>query len=255
MTGKMLRAARSGAMCILRRKLPTDSTPDRPREALSLVGDGDELDLVADVERVFAIKFDHAELEHCLTAGNLRDAVWRHMQARQSPENLRCMTAMAFHAVRRALMAGGAPRTVRLTDRLDSFAQKPRDFAWAVKQQTSLIVNFSGGPLSLAGTYMQLAWLPLIGGLISAHFGLMLASAAVAASGMLAMRLDPLSFADDTVAVVTKRAAWKNFGLLAARGARFDERSVWQTLLHVLADHSDCQPEEIGPDTHLIQQR
>jgi hypothetical protein len=255
MAGKILRAACSGATCILRRRLPPEGAPGQPREALSLIGDGDELDLTADVERSFAIKFGIAELEHCLTAGDLRDAVWRHMQSRQSPGNLRCMTAMAFHALRRVLMAGGAARTIRLTDRLDSFAQKPRDLARALRRQTSLSVDFRGGPLGLAGGYMQLAWLPLIGGLVTAHFGVTLASAAVAACGMLAMRLDPWSFGNDTVADLTRRAAAKNFGLLAARGGRFDEHSVWQTLRHVLADHSDCRPDEIGLDTHLIQQR
>ena len=102
---------------------------------------------------------------------------------------------------------------------------------------------------------MQLAWVPLIVGVVTAHLGLMLASAAVVVFGMLAIRLDPLSFASDTVADVTRRMATKNFGVLASRGARFDEHSVWQTLCHILADYSDYRPDEIGPATFLIQQR
>lgn len=255
MAGKKLQAACTGAMCILRRKLPPQGEPGQPREALGLIGDGDELDLTADAERIFAIKFDPADLERCLTVGDLRDAVWRHLKPRQGAQNPRCMTAMAFYALRRVLVAGGAPRNIRLADRLDGFALKPRELARALKDEASLTLEFSEGPLGLAGGYMQLAWVPLIGGLITGYLTVTLASAAVAACGMLAMRLDPLSFANDTVGDITRRVAWNNFGLLAARGARFDERSVWRTLTRILADHSDCDPEEIAPGTFLIQQR
>ena len=133
MAAKILHAACSGVMRIIRRRLPPEGTPDRPREAVSLISDGDEEDLVADVEQVFDVKFSIPELERCLTVGDLRDAVWRHMERRRTYENLRCMTAMAFYALRRALMADGTPRTIRLSDRLDSLARKPRDLARVVK--------------------------------------------------------------------------------------------------------------------------
>ena len=80
------------------------------RKSLDLVGDGDELELIEDVEEIFAIKFADAELEACRTAGDLNDIVWRHLSEHADASNSRCMSAMAFHALRRSLVSAGAGR-------------------------------------------------------------------------------------------------------------------------------------------------
>ena len=78
------------------------------RKSLNLVGDGDESDLIKDLEDIFAIKFAVAELAACRTAGDLNGILWRHLSRRAGSDNVRCMDAIAFYALRSVLVSAGA---------------------------------------------------------------------------------------------------------------------------------------------------
>jgi hypothetical protein len=222
-------------------------------QSLDLVGDGDELEIVLAVEDAFAIKFTNDQLEYCLTAGDLNGAVWAHMSGRAGADNLRCMNAMAFNTLRRALVANGAPRNIRPADRLEGFGMRPRELSRALRQETGLALGFGLGTVGNAGAIALLAGAACVLLGIVWHW-LFAAAVLLFAAFAILVRLDSGSYEGcETVAEAAARIAASNFGALAAGGGRFDAASVWQTLRETLAAYCDVHAEEIGPDTRLIQ--
>lgn len=70
---------------------------------LDLVGDGDELDLLWDVEAAFEVKIDNEEAEQIFTIGDLRDVLLRKLGADGERRRSACLTAVAFYRLRRAI--------------------------------------------------------------------------------------------------------------------------------------------------------
>jgi hypothetical protein len=222
------------------------------REALDLAGDGDELRLIDDLEGVFAIKFADAELEACRTAGDLNEIVWRHLSGRADAGNVRCMNAMALYALRRTLMAAGAGRKIRPTDRLDRFSITPRNLASALLKQTGLVVRFASGALGKAGQWAALAAFALAVAGLEWH-GLLVLAPVLGLGGWLLMERDQGSFAGcETLADAAARLSERNFGKLVEQGARPDPPGVWLALCQSLSWHGNCPANEIGPATLLI---
>ena len=223
------------------------------RKSLNLGGDGDELELIIDVEEIFGIKFTDAELEACRTAGDLNEAVWRHLSGRGGGDNIRCMNAMAFYALRRALTPAGAGRKIRLSDPLDSFAQTPKQLASALQQKTGLKLRLVLGKLGTAGALMILAGIACLLLAIKWH-ALLIGAAALFLGARFLLKRDSGAYKRGckTVGDAAVNIAADNFGLLAGRGARFDAKSVWQALCAALSWYGDCPVDEIGPGTLLI---
>ncbi len=223
------------------------------RKSLGLAGDGDELDLIQDLEEVFAIKFTDAELEACRTAGDLNDIVWRHLSGRSGADNIRCMNAMAFYALRRALISVGTRRKIGLPDRLDSFAITPKDLASALQQQTGLKLAFVLGALGTAGEFMIVAGIVCL--LLAMKWHALLIGAGVLFLGArILLKRDSGAYKDGCVTVgdASVAIAADNFGRLAGKGARFDAGNVWRVLCAALSSHGECPAKEIGPGTLLI---
>lgn len=220
------------------------------RESLDLVGDGDELELTVDLEDIFAVKFTNAELEACRTAGDLDDIVWRHLSEHADAGNIRCMSAMAFHALRR--LSAGAGRKIRPSDRLDGFAITPKDLSSAVRQQTGLTISFAPGRLGRASAWLMLA------AVIALLLGIEWHAFFIVAGGLFIfgwalLKRDSGSYEGcETVADAAAKISASNFGRLAGRGASFDPKSTWQALRKALSRHGDCPEDEIGPGTLLI---
>jgi hypothetical protein len=222
------------------------------RKSLDLVGDGDELELIIDVEEIFAIKFTDAELEACRTAGDLNDIVWQHLSQHADAGNSRCMSAMAFHALRRSLVPAGAGRKIRPSDRLDGFAMTPKDLSSAVRQQTGLTISFARGRLGRASAWLMLAAVITLLLGIAWHALFIVAGGLYIFARVLSKR-DSGSFEGcEIVANAVTEISASNFGRLAGRGANFDPKSTWQALRKALSRHGDCPEDEIGPGTLLI---
>ena len=122
------------------------------RKSLDLDGDLDQVELILDLEEIFAIKFTDAELEACRTAGDLNDIVWRHLSgaaARESPLHERDGVLLLAPRPR----IGGRRAQVRLTDRLDSFAITPNDLASLLQQQSGLKLSLPLGRLGRTGLF------------------------------------------------------------------------------------------------------
>ena len=221
-------------------------------KSLGLVGDGDELDLIQDIESVFGVAFADAELEAGRTVGDLNEALWRHMSARVEAGNVRCMNAMAFNALRRVLVAADASRNIRHSDRLESFGMKPKELSRAIHGKTGLVLGFALGRLGNAGTIAVLAGIACVLLGIAWH-GLFAAALALFLCAWAAFRLDTGSYEGcETVGDATAKIAVANFGALADRGGRFDAGSVWLALRETVAHNTGCPELEIGPDTLVM---
>jgi hypothetical protein len=222
------------------------------RKSLDLDGDLDQVELILDLEEIFAIKFADAELEACATAGDLNDIVWRHLSERADAGNLRCISAMAFHALRRSLLSAGAGRKIRPSDRLDGFAITPKDLSATIRQQTGLKISFAPGRLGRAGGWLLLA------GAISLLLGirwpsLFIIAGAFFVAGSALFKRDHGSYDGcETVTDAAAKISAANFGRLVDRGGRFESASVWQALRKALSWHGNCPEDEIGPGTLLI---
>lgn len=73
---------------------------------LNLVGDGDDVHVVVDVEQAFGVKITDAEAERCETMGQLFDVVWRKIASAREA-GLRCPSAVAFYRLRAGLRGCG----------------------------------------------------------------------------------------------------------------------------------------------------
>jgi|SRR5215475_2629623 len=81
------------------------------KDTLDLWGDGDDLDVVCDVERTFGIKLTGDEVERTRTVGELYDLIEiKHPNAGSGTPA--CLSQIAFYRLCRAVQALGATRKV-----------------------------------------------------------------------------------------------------------------------------------------------
>lgn len=72
--------------------------------SLHMVGDGDDLDVIVDVERTFGISILESEAEATRTVGELHQLIERHCAGRTET----CLAQIAFHRLRTAVVSLGA---------------------------------------------------------------------------------------------------------------------------------------------------
>jgi hypothetical protein len=77
-------------------------------DTLDLWGDGDDVDVVWDVERTFAIKVSDDEAERTITVGQLYDLI-EMKQPNAGSRTPVCLSEIALYRLRRAVKAMGAP--------------------------------------------------------------------------------------------------------------------------------------------------
>jgi hypothetical protein len=96
---------------------------------LPLGGDGDELDLLAAVEKSFGIRFGKAEAEGWQTVGDLYATLLskvRHVEAGPTP----CQTAIAFRRLRHALEKANAAGRIHPRDELTALIRRRGAKTW-----------------------------------------------------------------------------------------------------------------------------
>ncbi|WP_431202001.1 acyl carrier protein [Bradyrhizobium betae] len=76
------------------------------KDTLNFVGDGDDVDVIFDVERTFGIKLTDAEAEQTRTVGQLYDLIELKRSNAESRTEA-CLSQMAFYRLRRALKTMG----------------------------------------------------------------------------------------------------------------------------------------------------
>ncbi|MET4066123.1 hypothetical protein ABID58_000906 [Bradyrhizobium sp. S3.2.6] len=101
------------------------------KDTLNFVGDGDDVDVIHDVERTFGIKLTDAEAEQTRTVGQLYDLIEvKHPNAGSRTQV--CLSQMAFYRLRRALKTMGiaseiTPQTpISVLERLEPRSMAPK---------------------------------------------------------------------------------------------------------------------------------
>ena len=224
------------------------------------VGDGDEFYLVGKLKTAFDIELTDLENARCHTMGDLEAIVWKQVSARRGTQN-RCMTAMAFPALRRAL-----PNTsgmLRPSTPIGNLGLTHLQFARALKR-AGLHHDHHNGVLSLVGALAIVggAAVGLIYGLtaavqLSGQPLLICAAGAMSASlGYIACRRDPGIFgAIRTIGDASRQLADDNFAFFVERGGRFDRERAWYLLRKIAGKEGGHHPDKIGYETLIIHPR
>ncbi len=224
------------------------------RTSLGLMGDLDDVELIQDVERAFAVKLGDEELSACSTVGNLFELVAKQLPDSSSAAN-RCASGMCFYRVRRALLAFNAEVLVRPSTPIKALRKVPvRAFYRHLREAAGLeppkvyISGLGAASLLLAAALpAALLWSGLPWW--SAILALVLAGSCY--------RLSPLRFPPeastfgDFVELVTAH----NIAALAEQGARLRPADAWKAFRAVCADHAVTRDEEIGPNTLIYAVR
>jgi hypothetical protein len=198
-------------------------------------------ELVLELERAFAVAFSNEEVEHLGTVGGLHDLLIAKIPPNDG--DTKCVTAMAFYRLRRALRRlGHDGRIAPATDVL-------RLERGTLKSSLRELERESGLRLPLAAITPAAAMASL-GCFVAAIAGAVLIptslpSAVVGAlSGLMAacalVYFDAGRFPADcaTLGGLAKRTAALNYGDLVQRGARHGDDDIWDVLLTLLPDHN-----------------
>lgn len=201
--------------------------------------DGDDDDLVREVEQAFGIRFSWGELRGCHTVGDLEAALLRHYPA--SEERGACASQMAFYRLRRWMRdQSGAPLDIRPATRLEgllNFSQKA--CLKAIKRD----LGFSAtGQFSRLGCGLfLLAAVGLVGWAVVTRQAWPL-SAILLAAFMLPL-VDRGEWGSMTVGDLARKVATANQGLLAEAGADRRRETIWRTLREIVGQAAERAPE------------
>lgn len=224
------------------------------------IGDGDELAFTYEVERIFGIILTDEECEACRTMGDVETLIWRHVSQRGGAQD-RCMTAMAFHELRRAFPDPNRQRKIGPATAITAFGLNAARFHGTLRRATGLepcgygtLFSLLGALACLSGFFFALgSAFHMLFSLSTEALPTFAAAVTAVALGMLALRFDPGSFqAVRTAGDAARHLADRNFAAFAARGGRYDRDSVWRTLRQVAGGDTGCKPDDISPETLII---
>lgn len=108
----------------------------------------DSIDVIMEVEDTFGIEIPDREAERILTAGALHEYVVRRVPLVELGADARCLSAVAFHRMRRRLVAlyGLNPRRIRPGSRLEDILPE-ESFRWEAWKQLGSSLGVRLAPL------------------------------------------------------------------------------------------------------------
>jgi hypothetical protein len=206
---------------------------ETPLRTLNLVGDGDETDLLAALERAFGVRFADADTAGCVTVGDLFEVLKQ--KAPPHEGDGRCASAMTFYRLRDAL-TGQAPRDKILPSaKLAEIVRlPPHRFHAELERRTGLHVPM-----------FHFAWLGNAGVTFAFLGGLGLVALALLRSpiwpamlsfiaGVVMMYADQRRLPDVTLGDFARELSMLNVATLSQGGARTTEDRLWNAYLAVL---------------------
>jgi hypothetical protein len=223
-------------------------------EVLPLVGDGDEIDLLQEVERSFAIKLPR-DLRHCHTVGDLYKIL---IASIPHAENGRagCLAAKAYFALRRAIRKHDPGRViVPSTELAHIVTGRLGDYRWLrrIKEETGLEM-----PALTRGTGADLLFLasisiPMVG--CAAHGWTGTFIALPISFGLLAFQRPLRRFPTRlrTVRDLAQAVAALNVAALASPNEGLRKREIWPALEGVIRDNLDWSGSVL-PTTRFFQE-
>jgi hypothetical protein len=228
--------------------------------------DGDDVEIVVEIERAFGVKITDAEAKSIVQVGQLYDV----LESKLGPTSgEKCATAMTFYRLRQAIRQDASlvsldPDT-RLADIRDG---NPKRAFRKMEERCGLTL-----PTLLIGWMGMVGFaLPLIvvlGGLLGNEFlnelvdfgpkpGLAwtLIAAGICCIGAGLVWADPMKLSKrlSTLGDLATVTAALNYGDLVQKGARHSRDELWDALTEVLsAFRATLAPREIHRGTYLLQ--
>ena len=226
--------------------------------SLELDDDLDPVELQQSLEAAFDFRFSDPEAAACQTVGDIY-AILTGRFATARDEVGRCVTAMAFYRLRRALSGLGIDTGLRPGTPLKGLSPLTiKSLLVEIGTRTGLRLPRHGaslpgtaGALSVFAGFLGLMAL----GVVGLHFWPVPLLTAIA--GFILIWIDPGQLPADcqTIGDLAQKLAALNFGKLVAEGAEPREKHLWEALLEVLSENSLTPKSEIHPDTLLLRKQ
>jgi len=201
----------------------------KPVSSLALVGDGDEVDLLDEIQAAFDVTFTDSEAESCRTVGDLFDVLMTKIAPAEGAN--RCATAMAFYRLRRAIGAGHAGPHSMLRDVLTG---TPRQAYARLGSATGLRM-----PALVFGAVGWFGMMVVLPGILASAAFWQAASSFWAVPFLISMLGILVAFFDRkpeaaTLGDLARQVAVLNFAHLARSGARSVRVDVWKNFVQLL---------------------
>jgi hypothetical protein len=208
-------------------------------DVLPLAGDGDELDLIREVERAFAIRFADRDLEACYTVGDLHGLILAAVPHAERTDAT-CLAAMAFFRLRWAIEAEHPGRVIRLATPLADLTGRFGADSWLDRLRRRTGLRMPTPALGATGCILNLAAVAgsaacvAIQGWLGLVLALPLLAASVSVSGCW---LSALPKPTATVGDLARAVAALNVSALAGRDQPVRTREIWTALQAIIQDN------------------
>lgn len=222
---------------------------------LGLVGDMDDVDLLVDVEACFGIGITNSEAESCHTVGDLFTVLSGRFSLSNAKSG-RCLSAMAFYRLRRAVSELHPEAKLRPDTRLAELTKlSPKALYREIENRSGLRLRTDAGLLAVAGKWVLLAGLISFLPVLAIQPPVWFAPVAAVVIGGLVIGADRGKFPPDCELLggLANKAAARNIGRLTIAGGQPRDADLRNALTEVLSDHSSLPKSAIRPDTRFFK--
>ena len=223
-------------------------------DVLPLVGDGDELDFLQEIERTFAIKLPQ-DLRHCHTVGDLHDVLIASIPHAEMGKTS-CLAAKAYFVLRRAIRKLDPGLVIRPSTELASIiAGRADDYRLCrqLKEDTGLKMRTFSGSWAASMLVLASIGLPLVGYAARGSIGALIAvPVSIGLLALLSALPSRWPARLRTVRDLARAVAALNVAVLASPNEPLRKREIWTALRGVIQDNLDWNGPVL-PTTRLIR--
>lgn len=210
---------------------------------LSLLGDLDDVELVEDVERIFAVRFSNDDVASCETVGDLYDLLRAHFPADTAAPN-RCLSASAYYKIKAALLEFRLAPLSSLRPELqlkDVLPRKRRRHVWHEFERRSglELPGLSVKTREAMAVLMVTLLVLVVGAILAAIFhiwSVLLAGLALSLWAVPYLKFRAVQLPADcaTLADLSREAARLNYGKLVEETGSVRSVDIWHYLTRTI---------------------
>lgn len=223
--------------------------------SVGLWGDGDEIELIQYFETTFAISFSNEEAEQIYTLGDAYSLICSKLP-KKSERTEKCLTAMAYYKVNRALCENGKLPTQSLVALPEG--QTPKSFQNMLEERSGLKLPF----LSRASLWVDiLFFLQFITWIIAPIFwsggqatliGLCIAAASHTVWRVANNADNRVLTFHGTVEDLSRLASEQNIGTLISQGGTWKASDVWWIMTSLIQECTGYSARDMTPEMKFI---
>jgi hypothetical protein len=237
--------------------LPSEDRDTPKPNTLGLWGDGDDIDLIVDIELSFGLAFPHDEILEWDTVGDIYDDLKSRLNTGHG-RAAGCATATAFRRLRKCFFHFGNFQKISPRTRLSDLKVKSvRNFYRQLKEDAGLRAPMARlGWVGTFGIIFILSGIAVIFALLALSKSAWLLPALVPVlPGIVMVRFGAWHFPEDckTVGDLSKRIAALNFRVLTSEDAAVRDSDLWAALVEILIEAGPLTKPEIRPETLLMK--